>query len=76
MFRKSILLAFALYVTAVASGTAPASAAVSHSLPYPSYLAAGPIVRPPPPPQGRIKGQTSVQPSHYPIPHVYRQRFQ
>lgn len=43
MFSKSILLAIALGVTAIASGTAPASA--SHSQPYPGYRVA-PMTRP------------------------------
>ena len=72
MFRKSILLAFALCVTAVASGTAPASA--SYSQPYVSYHAA-PMTRPPEP--EHAKGQTTFHPSYYPMPRrPMRQPFQ
>lgn len=72
MFRKSILLAFALCVTAIASGTAPASA--SYSQPYPSYHVA-PLTRPPEPQHG--KDLTTIQPSHYPMPRrPMRQPFQ
>lgn len=72
MFRKSILLAFALCVTAVASGTAPASAA--HSQPYPGYKVA-PMTRAPSDRPAKLL--TTVQRSEYPLPRrPMRQPFQ
>jgi len=72
MFSKSILLAIALGVTAMASGTAPASA--SHSQPYPGYRVA-PMTRPPSDRPAKLL--TTVQRSEYPMPRrPYRQPFQ
>lgn len=72
MLRKSILLAFALGATAIASGTAPGSA--SHSQPYPGYRVA-PMTRPQPDRPAKLL--TTMQRSEYPLPRrPMRQPFQ